>query len=65
MKWLSQNLPSVCLLAALIALVAGLIYSLVRSKRSGRSCCGGCSGCAMAGKCHGSGEEEEGTRNDS
>lgn len=65
MKWLSQNLPSVCVLAAVVALVAGLIYSLVRSKRSGGSSCAGCSGCAMAGKCHGSCEEEEGTRNDS
>lgn len=54
MKWLADNLPSLLVLAAVAVLVFGLVYSLVKSKKAGKSSCAGCSGCAMAGKCHGS-----------
>ena len=37
----------------LVALVAAIIISLVKSKKSGKSSCGpSCAHCAMDGKCH-------------
>jgi hypothetical protein len=33
--------------------VAGVIVSMVRNKRKGKSSCGcGCAGCSMNGSCH-------------
>ena len=41
----------------LVALVAAIITSLVKSKKNGKSSCGGsCAHCAMGGKCHKEGE---------
>ncbi len=51
--WLSQNIGTILICAALVAVFALLIRSLIRDKKKGRSsCCGGCAGCAMAGQCH-------------
>jgi len=58
--WLGANFPSIIICAVLIAVVALLIYSLIRDKKKGRSsCCGGCSGCAMSGTCHASAKTEK------
>lgn len=44
-------------LLLLLAVVAGIIYSLIRQKKTGKSCCYGCSGaCSM---CNGCAPEEE------
>ena len=51
--WLSQNIGTILIIAALVAFFALLIWSLIRDKKQGKSsCCGGCAGCAMAGHCH-------------
>ncbi|MBR3283017.1 MAG: FeoB-associated Cys-rich membrane protein [Ruminococcus sp.] len=43
-------------LIVLIAVVALIIFTLIRDKKAGRSSCGhGCQNCAMHGKCHGGG----------
>ena len=51
--WLTQNIGTILIIAALAAFFALLIWSLIRDKKKGKSsCCGGCAGCAMAGHCH-------------
>ncbi len=46
----------VAVLIILIAVVALIIYTLIKDKKEGRSSCGhGCQNCAMHGKCHSSG----------
>ena len=51
--WLGANIASIIICAALIVIVALLIYSMIRNKKKGRSSCScGCSGCAMNGVCH-------------
>ena len=43
----------VLVLIALIVIVALIIVSMVKDKRSGKSTCGhGCQNCAMHGQCH-------------
>lgn len=43
-------------LIVLIAVVALIIFTLIRDKKAGRSSCGhGCQNCAMHGKCHSGG----------
>lgn len=49
--WLSANLATILICAVLIAVVALLIYSLIRDKKKGKSCCSGCSGCVHGSSC--------------
>ncbi len=50
MNWISENLPSLGVLGAVLLLLFGLVLYLVKMKRSAK---GGCAGCAFAGKCSG------------
>lgn len=51
--WIAENLATILICAALAAIVAGIIVSLVRRKKQGQSSCGcGCGSCPMSGKCH-------------
>ena len=45
---------TICIIVALVAVVALAAWSLIRNRKRGGSCsCGcGCSGCSMSGKCH-------------
>ena len=53
MQWLAENIGSIILCAAVVALVAGLVISLVKKKKQGKTTCGcGCEHCAMSGSCH-------------
>ena len=52
LSWLAAWWPTVLICMALIALVALLIYGLIRDKKKGSSCCGGCGHCPMSGQCH-------------
>lgn len=52
LSWLAANAGTILVCALLLAMIAGLIYKLIRDKKRGKSCCGGCSGCAMQGACH-------------
>ena len=54
LTFLSQYGYTILIIAALIALFAFLLRTLIRDKKKGKSsCCGGCAGCALAGQCHG------------
>ncbi len=50
LEWLSSNYPTLIALAAVLAAVAGAVFSLVRRKRSGTCCCGDCEKCRGCGK---------------
>ena len=51
--WLAENYITVTAAAAVAAIIAGAVVSLVRNKRKGRSSCGcGCANCPMSGACH-------------
>lgn len=51
--WLAENIGTILILAALIAIVAAIIVSMRRDKKRGKSSCGcGCAHCAMNESCH-------------
>ena len=51
--WSSNNLGTILITLVLILIVAGVIYSIVRDKKKGKSLCGGnCGHCAMGCSCH-------------
>ncbi|MCI9438208.1 MAG: FeoB-associated Cys-rich membrane protein [Lachnospiraceae bacterium] len=51
--WIVENMATILVSAILAAAVAGVIVSMVRNKRKGKSSCGcGCAGCSMNGSCH-------------
>ena len=53
MQWLVNNLGSIVVVMALIAIVAAIIVHMIKQKRSGKGGCGcGCEGCANSGFCH-------------
>lgn len=58
--WLSANIWTIIICAVLIAMVALLIYSMIRDKKNGKSSCGcGCSSCAMSDRCHSKKEDKK------
>lgn len=53
LSWITENLATVLISTALLAIVALIIISVVKNKRKGKSSCGcGCSSCPMSGACH-------------
>lgn len=51
--WISENIATILICAALIVIVAAIICGMVRSKKTGKSSCGcGCADCPMSGACH-------------
>ena len=53
LEWLSANLATVLISAALLAVIAVIVVRLKKNKKSGKGSCGcGCSECAMRGMCH-------------
>lgn len=53
LAWLAENIGTILILAALIAVVAGIVAGMLRDRKKGKSSCGcGCSNCAMKGCCH-------------
>lgn len=52
MEILSANIGTVIVLAALLLIVAGVIISMKRDKKAGKSGCGqNCAHCAMHAQC--------------
>ena len=50
--WVRENLGTIVVSAILIAIVAGIIISMIKNKKSGRSCCSGsCAHCDMCAGC--------------
>ncbi len=53
MQWITDNAGTILVCIVLIFIVAGIIRSLIKDKKRGKSSCGNnCAHCAMAGKCH-------------
>ena len=47
-----MNLPTIIVCLILAAIVVWIIYTMIRNKKQGKSCCGGnCSGCIGGCKC--------------
>lgn len=60
LEWISQNIATIIICAALIGVVAAIIAGMVRNKLKGKSSCGcGCSDCPMSSSCH-SGKKSKG-----
>ncbi len=52
-EFLKNNLGTIAVLIIVLAMVAALVYKLIKDKRAGKSSCScGCSDCPMSGKCH-------------
>jgi hypothetical protein len=53
LEWLKENLLTIAILLVLAAAVFAIVFTMIRSKRKGRSSCGcNCAHCPMSGKCH-------------
>ena len=53
LAFLQQYWPTILICLVLAAAVVGIIVSLVKDKKKGKSSCGcNCAHCSMAGSCH-------------
>ena len=53
LAWLSENSATIIVCVVLIAVVAAIIFSMVRNRKKGKASCGcGCSNCPMSGSCN-------------
>lgn len=53
LTWFSENIATIIICAALVAVVAAIITGMIRDKKKGKSSCGcGCANCPMNGSCH-------------
>ena len=51
--WLTNNIGTMIVLAAVTVIVAAIVVKMVRDRRRGKSSCGcGCESCALRGECH-------------
>lgn len=51
LHWIHVNLGSILIVLLLLAVVGGIVRSLIRRKKQGRCSCN-CANCAMHGTCH-------------
>ncbi len=52
MTWIMANLGTILITLVLILIVTGIIFTLIRDKKQGRSSCGGnCAHCKMCTAC--------------
>jgi hypothetical protein len=50
--WISANIGTILITAALVLIAAAIIYKTVKDKKKGKSSCGcGCEHCAMKDAC--------------
>lgn len=53
LQWFHQNLGTIVIGLAVLAVVAFIVWKMAKDKKNGRSSCGcGCANCAMRGQCH-------------
>lgn len=53
LHWLTDNLGTILISGALLAVIILILIHLIRDKKRGVSSCGcKCAHCAMAGQCH-------------
>ncbi len=54
MGWIAQNIGTIVITLLLLIIVAGIIRSVVKDKKQGKSLCGGnCAHCNMCAHCRG------------
>ena len=59
-NWIVANWGSMLIVLVLAGIVAGIVGSLIRQRKQGRSSCGcGCAHCALHGQCRGAGKGGE------
>ena len=60
LSWLQNNIATILISAALLAVIGAIVYGMIRAKKQGRSSCGcscaGCGGCCSS--CSGSAHRE-------
>lgn len=53
LSWLSGNIGTIIVVLILVAVVASIIFKMVRDRKKGKASCGcQCSHCAMKDCCH-------------
>ncbi len=53
LQWLTENLATVLVSAALLGILGLVIFIMLRNKKQGKKSCGcGCKGCAFSESCH-------------
>ncbi|MBP5281712.1 MAG: FeoB-associated Cys-rich membrane protein [Lachnospiraceae bacterium] len=53
MSWIIQNIGTIIVCIILVAVIAGILYNMVKNKKKGKSSCGcNCSCCPAGGVCH-------------
>jgi hypothetical protein len=53
LAFITENLATFVISLLLLAVVAGIITSMIKNWKAGKTSCGcGCSGCPMSGTCH-------------
>ena len=58
--WFVENIGSIIISLAIIAIVTLIVVSNLKSKKKGKSSCGcGCSNCSMNGICHSEKEDKK------
>ena len=52
-SWLINNAGTIVITIILILTVSGIVYSMIKAKKQGKSHCGGnCAHCKMCASCH-------------
>lgn len=60
LAWITENLATIIICAVLLAAVAAIIAGMIRNKKKGKTSCGcGCSTCSMSGSCHSAKQPEK------
>ncbi len=50
--WIMENLGTVVVSALLLAAIAAILVGMLRDRKNGKTSCGsGCAGCPMSGSC--------------
>ena len=52
LAFLKANYLTILIILVLVAIVVGIICSIVKDKKAGRTCGANCAHCANAGCCH-------------
>ncbi len=53
LDWFANNLATVLVSLALVAILGLIVFTTVRNKKKGKTSCGcGCKNCAMSESCH-------------
>ncbi|MCR5322190.1 MAG: FeoB-associated Cys-rich membrane protein [Lachnospiraceae bacterium] len=50
--WITDNIANIVIVIILLTVIGLAVWSIIRNRKKGRSCCGGsCGGCMYSGSC--------------